>query len=111
MANYPSLKIEAPMDESWVDDTMVSRAISGAPKARRLFETKKRQFKLLHKDISAADVLTLETFYDTNRNLVLVFQHPITLINYDVIFGDTSGIRVTISSSLLHDVHVTLLET
>ena len=110
MANYPTLVVSE-LSERAVDDILMSRARSGGPKARRLFTGKKREFKVSHKDLTAAQRTTLESFFDTNRALTFNFTHPSTGVVYVVIFAGDGGYTYDWQTNNLATGSIVLAET
>ncbi len=71
MASYPALPIMVGSEEEWEDDLEMDIAVNGAPKVRAFYSTKKKLFKVVHKYLTATQKNTLQTFYDSNRLLVV----------------------------------------
>lgn len=88
MATYPaSLQVSLGSQEEWIDDQVADRSISGATKVRAFFSSKKRAFTIVHQNLSAAQISTLESFYDTNRLLVIQFTWVADGNTYNCLFA------------------------
>lgn len=111
MANYPSLPQATDSQEEWIDPVQVDYSRAGGAKARRLQTGKKRRFVVKHRYLTAAQMSTLESFYDSNRDVTLTFawaDSPAT--TYTVIFADEQPLQFTRTEGNYYDVTVTLAE-
>jgi hypothetical protein len=66
MSDYPAFAQIIGSQQDWVDDLVTDVAVNGRPMSRAFYTTKKRVFKLVHL-LSASELSTFETFYDTFR--------------------------------------------
>lgn len=86
MANYPSFPFLLDgSGEEWIDDINADRSVSGGVKVRSFFTAKKRRFTLSHL-LNASDRSTLQSFYDTNRILLVTLTWTPDGQTYDVLF-------------------------
>lgn len=112
MPSYPSaLPQSADSTEEWTDPLLVSYARSGGVKARRLQTAKKRVFVVRHQFLTAAQVSTLENFYNSNRTSAFDFawnDSPATA--YSVVFADTNGLQFLRTAGNYYAVAVRLAE-
>jgi hypothetical protein len=108
VASYPTLGggIRQGSQEIWDDDLLSDRSVNGSVRARAFFASKKRRFLVKHL-LNATDRATLETFYDTNRALVLTFTWPPSGVVYSCVFARAPRFN---HGRTLTDVEVELLQ-
>lgn len=88
MASYPDIPAMVGTKESNVDPLLISRSRSNRIKARRVGLRSKKQFNLLHRNVTDAQRLTLEAFYSDNRSEE--FDYTYKGVTYTCIYGDPS---------------------
>lgn len=112
MPSYPaSLPQSAESTEEWSDPLLISYSRAGSVKARRLQGAKKRVFTIRHKNLTATQVASLETFYNANRSSAFDFawnDSPAT--TYSVIFADDRGLQLSRVAGNYYDVSVKMAE-
>jgi len=88
MADYPvtTLGLRIGSTEEWIDDVVADRTVNGAVKVRALYSGKKRKFLLRHL-LNSSQRGTLQTFYDTNRLLVVTLLWPVDSVSYSCVFA------------------------
>jgi len=109
VASYPltTLGLRIGSDEEWIDDLVSDRSINGSVKVRALYSGKKKKFLLVHL-LNSAQRITLETFYDTNRLLVVTLLWPPDGVTYSCLFAKAPRLR---HRSVLSDIDVELWQT
>lgn len=95
MADYPTLPQYTGSSEKNVDPLIISRSRSGAVKARMLQGSVKREFKVMHVRLTAAEKSTLDTFlFVTKRGIPFTFawnHEPGTV--YTVVLAAPNGLE------------------
>ncbi len=94
MAAYPTLSQLASSSEEFVDDLVLDRATNGTVKARSFYSARKRRWKLKHV-LSATDLATLLTFYDTNRLTANTFTWERDATSYTFLFDGPPQYEIT----------------
>ena len=94
MANYPTLS--STLDASPFKESSENPAVAGGETEggydhtrARFTRRPRRTFMFVHKDLSEAERVTLQTFWDDQQGASVAFNwtHPITAITYNVRFA------------------------
>jgi len=71
--------------EETLDDVQLSRATNGSLKGRSLYASPKKKFSVNFEAVEDAEKITFDTFYNTNRNLVITFTWSANATTYNCI--------------------------
>ena len=94
---YPTLEQNLDSREQSLDGRQIDRASNGAVKARVLFGELKRQFTVVHENLSNTDKGSVESFYTTNRLLSFDFVWAADGISRVCIFNETPPVYVPLA--------------
>lgn len=72
MADYPSFGQDISSTETLLDDIQVDRASNGLVRLRGFYDTPSKEYSVVH-TLTTTDKNTIETFYNTNRNISFGF--------------------------------------
>jgi len=92
MAAYPTFGQSKGSTEEWIDDIQIDRAADGTPRLRSFYTFKKKLFNLRHL-LNAADVSTLQSFYDSYRLVLNTFTWQRDGLIYTVYFDGVPSIK------------------
>jgi hypothetical protein len=76
MAAYPNVPLILQSVERRRDPVLLSTALNGAPKIRRLYDRPRRSFNLVHRGLTDAQKKTIDDFYDANRMTTMQVTWP-----------------------------------
>ncbi len=108
MADFPSsLRRFVGTKETWSDPRLISQARSGAVHMRLLQSQKIRKFSVNLKDMTDADRLAFETFYDSNRDQTFTLTYKGVV--YNVAFADNE-ITLSPTEATYQDAQCSLIE-
>ena len=107
---YPTLPIYRQNAPERKSGRVIGRAASGAARGRDFYGADKHTFRIEHRALSASAFATLNSYYNSNRNLPFTFTWSPTGASHTVIFGD-DGFQYKVSDVYgCFDVTVTLVE-
>lgn len=91
MNNFSSIGLPLPvipLEETSTKKTIKTETESGYLRTRSRSVRSFKTFNIKYVDLSNTNIQSLITFKDNNNGEAFIWQHPITLVNYNVVFND-----------------------
>lgn len=87
MADYPSLPTAYGSDPEALNRLDIDRAEDGTARARALYTTDKRRWKIVHPLLTQAQKLSLDDHYAAHRTAVFDYACPVSGQTYAVLYA------------------------
>jgi len=87
LMNYPSIQNPSSISIKNVKKALRSRSEDGKPSYRPLWTSTKKNFTLSYNSLSNADYNTLETFFDENQGVEIIYTNHLNSNSYNVIIA------------------------
>lgn len=106
---YPSLPLHSESKRVVRDGREESLSVSGATRIRRFYTADKFDFELRHGALTAAQVATLQSFYNSNMATTFDFLWPEDGLTYTGLRFGRGGLQIKWIAPLYRDVFVRLV--
>jgi hypothetical protein len=112
MPTYPLFRIARASTPARRSGRKITRAVAGGARARDFYGADKREFRIEHLALTAAELTTIAAFYSANRNGTFDFYWPPTQTTLTGMMFDEDGYQDAPSQAFgCFDVVVKLIES